>query len=284
MSDDPTRPGGPQPPAAPPPGPPPAAPPPGGYGAPPPGGYGPPPPVYGPPPGYPPPGGGRGNGLIIAIVVGVVALAGIGAALFFLLGGDDDGPQANGQTGPVVTGPTATPTGPTGTPTGPTGTPTGPTGTPTGPTGPTGNVPPVQNATLADLFLSQVGAYSLQGIAPEPELIARGAADAATGVYLRSDGVEVDVTLAAFPTAQRANSFWEDFANSLAANGVAVFDQRVLNGPDGQPVGNIVFARGTGGNGILWTNVNLFAFAVGPRGGDFATEFFRAAPYGLARG
>jgi hypothetical protein len=284
MSDDPTRPGGPPPPAggyppgggypppaAPPPGPPPGAPPPagpppGGYGAPP-AGYGAPPGGYLPPPGPPP----RSNGLIIAIVVGVVVVLGIGAALFFFLSGDDEVRRADGPTGPVPTGPTE-PTGPTG--------PTEPTGPTPQPTGPTGPVNPPDDGGLP--LQEQVGAYTLVASQSAPELIARGATDAVVTRYERSDGVPLIHTLAAFPNPNRANNLWDQLGEALLASGEFVLvDEGDLTGPDGSFVGNVGVLRSATENAIIWTNTNLLAVVEGPRAReDFVFEFFRAVSYG----
>ncbi len=99
----------------------PQAPPPPGYGGQPPPGYGGQPPsgFGGQPPsgfgGQPPGGGGRGNGLVIGLVIGALVLLGIIGALVALRAGDDepvastatDAPTAEGTTTTAPTDPTA---------------------------------------------------------------------------------------------------------------------------------------------------------------------------------
>jgi hypothetical protein len=194
----------------------------------------------------PPGGGGSKKGLLIGgIVAAVVLLGGIGACAGLVVAGSDPQPVRGGGGG--------------------------------GGGGGRGDSP--SEGSLKDRIQEEVGPFTLEDVAENPELVETGATEAYKVKYTSSSNGDVLHLVSAYSSEDDPAAIQAGLPAKYEEEGFTRAGQQDVTNESGEQVGSLtaMVNESKGTEIIIWNNRNVWALAFGGTGS--ARAFYREIPY-----
>ena len=126
----------------------------------------------------------------------------------------------------------------------------------------------VVGGSLEGIVQQQVGDFLLvqAEVLAEDQLTELGATEGAFLAYESPEGVRVGHGVVVFESQEEASATLGAFTDYIVASGYLVQETFPVTSVDGQPLGDAVVLGNGELEAVVWTNGNIFAFAVAPVG------------------